>query len=245
MQPAASVDPPNEFDAFAHDYDAQLQAGLSATGEAKGYYALARARWVAEQLSKIRFRADTILDYGCGTGTATPFLLSEVGAGHVLGVDVSAESIHVAQQQFTGPRASFSLAAELSPAATIDLAFCNGVFHHIVPADRDASAQYVYDALRPGGFFAFWENNPWNPGTRYVMSRIAFDRDAITLTARESRALLRRAGFEVMRTDYLFVFPGALRMLRRFEAAMASLPLGGQYMVLAQKPAPRRKLDRR
>lgn len=245
MQPAASVDPPNEFDAFAHDYDAQLQAGLSATGEGKGYYALARARWVARQLSRIGFRADTILDYGCGTGTATPFLLSEVRANHVLGVDVSAESIHVAQQQFTGPRASFSIAAELSPAATIDLAFCNGVFHHIVPADRHASAQYVYDALRPGGIFAFWENNPWNPGTRYVMSRIAFDRDAITLTARESRALLRRAGFEVMRTDYLFVFPAALRVLRRFEPMMARLPLGGQYMVLARKPQTSRTVDTR
>ena len=240
MQAAASVDPPNEFDAFAHDYDAQLQAGLAATGEAKGYYALARARWVAGRLSRIGFRADTVLDYGCGTGSATPFLLSEVKAGRVLGVDVSAESIHIAQRQFAGARAAFSLAAEISPAATIDLAFCNGVFHHIVPADRHASAQYVYDALRPGGIFAFWENNAWNPGTRHVMSRIAFDRDAITLTARESRALLRRAGFEVLRTDYLFVFPAALRILRRLEPMIARFPLGGQYMVLARKPATNR-----
>ena len=120
------------------------------------------------------------------------------------------------------------------------MAFCNGVFHHIVPADRRASAQYVYDALRPGGIFAFWENNTWNPGTRYVMSRIAFDRDAITLTARESRALLRQAGFEVLRTDYLFVFPAALRILRRLEPMIARFPLGGQYMVLARKPATNR-----
>jgi hypothetical protein len=37
------------------------------------------------------------------------------------------------------------------------------------------------------------ENNPWNPGTRYVMSRIPFDRDAIPLTPSAARHLLKRA----------------------------------------------------
>ena len=36
--------------------------------------------------------------------------------------------------------------------------------------------------LRPNGIFALWENNPWNPGTRLVMRRIPFDRDASLLT---------------------------------------------------------------
>ena len=49
------------------------------------------------------------------------------------------------------------------------------------------------DALRPGGLFAFWENNPWNPGTRLVMSRIPFDRDAITLSALERGGCSRPA----------------------------------------------------
>jgi hypothetical protein len=26
--------------------------------------------------------------------------------------------------------------------------------------------------MRPGGVVALWENNPWNPATRYVMGRI-------------------------------------------------------------------------
>jgi hypothetical protein len=26
-----------------------------------------------------------------------------------------------------------------------------------------AAVDYVYRSLRPGGLFAFWENNPWNP----------------------------------------------------------------------------------
>jgi hypothetical protein len=69
----------------------------------------------------------------------------------------------------------------------------------------------------PRGIFAFWENNPWNPGTRYVMSRIPFDRDAITVSAIEARGLLRAGGFEVIRTDFLFIFPKFLSWLLFME----------------------------
>ena len=99
-------------------------------------------------------------------------------------------------------------------------------------------------ALKPGGLFAFWENNPWNPGTRYVMSRIPFDRDAITLTPPEAWRLLQGCGFEILRTDFLFVFPRFLGWLRRLEPRMSSLPCGAQYMVLGiTPPASSRTLD--
>lgn len=52
-----------------------------------------------------------------------------------------------------------------------------------------AVVDLVRRSLRPGGVFAFWEINPWNPGTRHVMSRIPFDRDAIMLTPPEARWL--------------------------------------------------------
>ena len=64
----------------------------------------------------------------------------------------------------------------------MNLAYCNGVFHHIPLVERSAAVACVNRALRAGGLFALWENNPWNPGTRYVMAHCDFDRDAITLT---------------------------------------------------------------
>ena len=233
VDPASA--PGSDFDAFAGDYDKQLQAGLSLTGETKDYYAQGRARWLASRLAQLQFRPRAVLDYGCGTGSATPFLLKEVGVERVLGVDVSAESIRIARSHFSDAPASFELVDAIAPIASMDLAFCNGVFHHIPPAERAASVQYVFRALRPGGIFAFWENNPWNPGTRYVMKRVAFDRDAIMLTPPESRALLAAAGFHVVRTDFLFIFPAALRALRWLEPMVAGLPLGGQYLVICRK----------
>jgi SAM-dependent methyltransferase len=119
----------------------------------------------------------------------------------------------------------------------VDLAYCNGVFHHIPLEHREAAVCFVYRSLRPGGLFAFWENNPWNPGARYVMAHCAFDRDAIPLNPVEARRLLRSEGFTVLRTDFLFVFPRVLRALRPVEQLICRLPIGAQYQVLCGKPA--------
>jgi hypothetical protein len=68
------------------------------------------------------------------------------------------------------------------------------------------------------------------------MSRIPFDRDAITLTPGEARGLVRANGFDVVRTDFLFIFPPILRWLRGLEPLVARLPLGAQFQILCRKP---------
>ncbi len=84
--------------------------------------------------------------------------------------------------------------------------------------------------MKPDGVFAFFENNPWNPGTRYIMSRVDFDRDAITITPREARRLLEDHGFCPIRFASLFYFPSSLAFLRPLERWLKSLPFGGQYL---------------
>jgi hypothetical protein len=67
------------------------------------------------------------------------------------------------------------------------------------------------------------------------MRRIPFDRDAQLLSPPHARELLTRAGFDVVRTDFLFLFPRALSVLRPLEARLSSIPAGAQYMVLGRK----------
>ena len=67
------------------------------------------------------------------------------------------------------------------------------------------------------------------------MNRIPFDRDAIMLSAPEAKRLLRSAEFDILRVDFLFIFPRALRALRSLEPVLSRLPLGAQYQVLVQK----------
>jgi hypothetical protein len=55
--------------------------------------------------------------------------------------------------------------------------------------------------------------------------------------AAASRALLRNGGFEILRTDFQFIFPRALRAFRKIEDFVYRLPLGTQYQVLCRKVA--------
>jgi SAM-dependent methyltransferase len=217
------------FDGCADRYEEELARGLSVTGEGMAYYARERVDWVKRLVERDRIQVRRVLDFGCGVGHATPFLLDRLGASEVVGVDVSSRSLERARQLYGSDRARFVSPEEVR--GVFDLAFTNGVFHHISPSQRAAAVRFVFDAVRPGGVFAFWENNPWNPGTRYIMSRVSFDEDAITITPPEARAMLRGGGFEVLRTHSRFYFPRALAMLRGLEPALARVPLGGQYLV--------------
>jgi SAM-dependent methyltransferase len=225
-----------EFDEFADDYDAALNKGLSLTGESKDYFAEGRMRWLKGRLARRGLTPRRALDFGCGTGGSTRWFFSVLGAESLTGVDPSAESLEVARGECASFPVSFRLPEEDTEDGQRDLAFCNGVFHHIPVEDRPAAVAHVFRSLRPGGIFAFWENNAWNPATRFVMSRVSFDRDAILLFPHGARKMLRAGGFEILGTDYLFVFPRPLAALRRFEPMLCKLPLGGQYLVLARKP---------
>jgi SAM-dependent methyltransferase len=240
MNPPGPSDPA-EFDAFARDYDAALDRGLSASGEGKAFFLQGRVDYLGRCLRALGLSATglAILDFGCGTGDACPVLKSAFRATHVLGVDVSRAELQLAEQRRYGAGVSFSSVADFAPQGELDLIYCNGTFHHIPPGDRPGILDLLHRSLKPGGVLALWENNPWNPGTRHVMSRIPFDRDAIPLSVLEARRLVRAASFGILRSDFLFIFPRWLAGLRWLEPGLSKLPLGGQYQVLGRKaPAP-------
>jgi SAM-dependent methyltransferase len=224
------------FDSYADNYDVALAQGISVSGENKAYFARRRVEWLRDCLSNSAAEHTQVMDYGCGTGSSAPYLLDVLGAKFIIGTDRSTKSLELAKKMFQSKQVQFSSMDGFQPDGSFDLVFCNGVFHHIPPDGRYGAIDYVFRSLRPGGIFAFWENNPWNPGTRYVMSRITFDRDAVTLSAPEARRLLRTGGFEILSTDFLFIFPKLLRWFRWIETYCSRLPIGAQYQVLCQKP---------
>jgi SAM-dependent methyltransferase len=227
--------PHAEFEEYVECYDAGLAHGLSISGENREYFARGRIAWLAGCLRQVNEKPKSVLDFGCGTGSTYRFFVDLLGAQSVVGVDNSTKSLDLARRSCDSNRAQFTLVTQYRPNEEIDLAFCNGVFHHIPGALRAAAVNYVYRSLRKGGLFAFWENNPWNPGTHYVMSRIPFDRDAVRLTPPEARHLLRAGGLKIVRTDFLFIFPRRLRWFRGIERRASRLPFGAQYQILCRK----------
>ena len=225
------------FDRYATDYDAALSRGLALSGEDKDFFARRRVEWLRDCLRPSFAPPRQVMDFGCGTGSNAPWLLSLLGAERVVGIDDSPKMLEVARQTQASEHVEFFPIDACPARGQFDLVFCNGVFHHIAPAQRGRAIDYVFHSLQVGGLFAFWENSPWNPGTRFVMSRIPFDRDAIMLSPPQARSLLRAGGFEVLRTDFLFIFPKLLSWFRPVETYCARLPFGAQYQVLCRKPS--------
>ena len=230
------IDSRESFDEYADEYDRALSRGLALSGEKKDYFARKRIEWLRDRLQNSMTSVDHVMDYGCGTGSSVPLLIDILKAGTIVGTDTSRKSLDIAAREHSSDSTRFFLFNEYQPDGKFDLVYCNGVFHHIPLSLRGAAVNYIYRSIRAGGLFAFWENNPWNLGTRLVMSRVPFDRDGITITAPRARALLKSGGFEILRTDFLFIFPNVLRWLRWIEPSCAGLPLGAQYQVLCRKP---------
>lgn len=217
---------------LSHEYDRMLRQGLELSGESKEFFLRGR---VADMLARLPegFAPRRVLDFGCGTGGATQALAEAFPAAEVTGADTADNALAYAREHVKAANARFSTLD--SVRGGFDLAYVNGVFHHIEPDKRPAAARLVFEALKPGGRFAFFENNPWNPGTRLVMARIPFDRDAIVIPPPEGRALLYAAGFRLEPTRFLFYFPRPLAFLRFLEPGLTGVPLGAQYHIQAVK----------
>ncbi|RPI52763.1 MAG: class I SAM-dependent methyltransferase, partial [Acidobacteria bacterium] len=149
-----------EFDIDAGNYADALQRGLKYSGEDATHFARARVQWLARRLEELQCAPRSLLDFGCGTGASIPHLLSMPNVVEVTGIDVSHRLLEDARRAHGSPRATFVLRSVYEPRAEADMVFSNGVFHHIRPPERRDALDYVSKSLRPGGLFAFWENNP-------------------------------------------------------------------------------------
>ncbi len=226
----------HQFDRHADTYDTDLNRALSVSGESKEYFAQKRVEWLERCIYALGEQPCSAIDYGCGIGDTSALLGDVFGLESVVGLDTSSRSLELAASRHGNDSCRFVGFEDHVPGADVDLAYCNGVFHHIPPGERRYSVDYIRRCLRPGGLFAFWENNPWNPGTRYVMSITPFDRDAITLSPPAAGRLLRAGGFNIVSVSYLFFFPRALKPMRIFEPYLFRIPLGAQYQILCKKP---------
>jgi predicted TPR repeat methyltransferase len=223
------------FERYAASYEGDLATALAPSGESREYFAEGRVNWLKRCLDDLQEAPRALLDFGSGDGSTTPVLLKKLNADSAVGVDVATKMLEIARKNFASTRITFEPIAAFRVLGQIDLAYCNGVFHHIQPPKRPEALALVHAALCSAGLFAFWENNPWSLATRYVMSRCTFDRDAIMLSPPKARALLRNGGFEILRTDFRFIFPHALRAFRKLEDFVPKLPVGAQYQILCRK----------
>jgi SAM-dependent methyltransferase len=101
-----------------------------------------------------------ILDAGCGTGDALPWLLDEVRpSGSVIGLDLSTAHVEAARRQ-AGPHVDVlqgDLAAPPVAAGTIDFIWCVNTINHL--RDPLEGISRLATLLRPGGRIALGQSS--------------------------------------------------------------------------------------
>jgi SAM-dependent methyltransferase len=224
-----------EFDRTAREYERLFERWLRITGASREHFARSRLNWLARLLREREIAPRRVMDFGCGTGMSLGLLADILEAEQVIGLDTSEESLAVARESAGSRSVELATPAKYLPQQNLDLVFCNGVFHHIPVAERVTVVNYIHRCLRPGGIFALWENNPWNPIHAFAMKHSEIDKNAIPLPPPESRRLIASERFQVIRTDYLFFLPGPFRWIRSLEKWLIKVPLGAQYQVFARK----------
>ncbi len=230
----------SEFDAYASDYRERIERIVGFSGRSHQFFVETKVNHLLETLTSLGAvpKQMRMLDLGCGTGETDSLLVPHVGELH--GLDISAASIAIAGQRPENASVRYATypGGQLPyENDTFDAVFAITVLHHVPRGDWTRFFQEMTRVIKPGGFVILYEHNPFNPLTRWVVSRCEFDREAVLLSARTAQGLYRTAGLRIEQVAHLLLFPWQGAWLRRVERALQNLPLGAQYTVIGRKPA--------
>jgi SAM-dependent methyltransferase len=223
-----------EFDLLADDYDQILSDPLrSRFARSSAFFHRRKLEILSSHLSAVGKSPSGLswLDLGCGRGDLLRMGMTEFASA--CGCDVSAASLKYCQ----GITVREQKRADLIPfdPHSFDLVTAACVYHHVRVSERLRLTQSVHNSLRPGGLFAIFEHNPWNPVTRAIVRRSPIDVNAILLYPSESVALLKEAGFVRISLQYFLLVPEtAAAKMAWVERWLRRIPFGGQYAVFGE-----------
>ena len=222
-----------QFDHFAEDYKALVDASIRISGEKLEYFADYKARYIAKRVPPDF--CGKVLDFGCGTGTLSSFIKQYLPRSELHGYDVSSESIRRISPILSAYGYFTSDLSQLDKDyALVVLA---NVLHHVSPNQRGELIREVTSRLARSGKLIIFEHNPANPLVRGVVDRCPFDQDAILLRPKEAKHRMTEAKVRVAACDYIIFLPRVFSFLRPIEPRLSWLPLGAQYALVGEKDA--------
>ena len=230
-----SKPPQAEFDQFAGQYEQLISEPARDWFASVDFFHRRKMDVLLDLLGRSKRLPESLkwLDFGCGKGDLLRLGRNRFGLS--VGCDVSAEMASACQDLEV--RVQSDPAKIPFPDASMDLVTAVCVYHHVPVEERAALTCEVKRVLKPGGWFAIIEHNPYNPLTQLVVRRSPVDENAILLTAAESATRQRAAGLSPMAPFYFLYVPSALfGVIGGIEQLLGRLPLGGQYIQIGVKP---------
>jgi SAM-dependent methyltransferase len=227
-----------EFDSVADAYEEQHRANIAFSGDGPEYFAEYKIVDLAKIIANHAVPSGSIFDFGSGIGNSIPFFRKHIGHARLTCGDVSARSLAIARQRFSGDEAYVLLNETIPlPTASQDVVFSACVFHHIPHEQHAHWLGELLRLVRPGGLLVIFEHNPFNPLTVRAVNTCPFDANARLVSPGAMRRRALEAGWSKARIDYRLFFPSALQVLRVAEPYLSRIPLGGQYRLTSWRMA--------
>ena len=235
-----------EFDDFAENYKDELNHPIrNIIGGQEDIFLKIKAEWLLNhfQCNPLKYVATDgdikLLDYGCGNGGFLRMLQLLNFNGEIEGCDISGKMLEEAAKLWNpGKPPVLHLIHDDGtdfPDNTYDIIVAVCVFHHISQPKRIEVLEGIYRILKPNGRFFLFEHNPINPLTQWIVRQTPLDKNAVLLNKKTVLQSVKTAGFKPLETAYFLFFPPNISFLRKLEPRLAWLPLGGQYVVVAEK----------
>jgi SAM-dependent methyltransferase len=217
------------FDAYSATYGDAVQDSIAFTGLKHDFFVDAKVRLLADIFAEhFGVARPSLADIGCGVGMMHGPLRPIVGA--LAGTDLSSEALGRARRSHPDVDYREGEGGRLPwTEAAFDAALAVCVFHHVVPTERARLLAEMKRVTRPGGLVVVIEHNPWNPLTRLAVRRCPFDHDAVLLSAREGRSLLRDGGLQAVESRHFLIFPATNLWTQVAERRLRQAPLGAQF----------------
>ena len=226
----------DQFDEFASDYREVHTKNIRISGADSNYFAEMKVKWILDHEKNTSLN---ILDLGCGDGATALYFQQHFPKWKVTGIDVSDKSIQQAKEKALSNAEFRVYDGEHIPYenGTFDLVFVAGVFHHVAFEYHAQLAAEIKRVMKGGARLYFFEHNPINPLTRYLVNTCVFDKDAKLLKSNYAVNMLKKAGFDAIKKRFLVFFPrkGWLSKLIFLEKKLENIPFGGQYVLTAVK----------
>lgn len=229
----------SEFDKFSSNYTKVNDSlARNLTGFDLNYFNEYKIKDLHSEIGAIRSKENLkILDFGCGVGNSLPFLNLYFPNSEIHGVDVSLDSIKLAESTNKCNKTFYHHLKKTLPfkEEEFDVIFSACVFHHIPIDERMFWIKDLRRIMRRDGLLVIYEHNPLNPVTQYVFRTAEFDKDAHMISSRSLAKKLKLLGFNKIHCKYRAYFPKWLRPLLKLEPYLMRIPLGAQYYIACFK----------
>lgn len=225
------------FDNASKTYKEQVDASLTIKGISSHFFLKGKIDFL---LSKVKVPVSgsiSVLDVGCGVGESHQFFRKSIKKMKLTGVDISKESINLAQKKnkdntyvhYDGHHLPFT-------DDSFDCVMISCVMHHIEPSMWQNMVNEMMRVLKAGGMLFVFEHNPLNPLTRLAVYKCPFDEDAVLLRSGTIEKLISHtnSGHKI-KTDYLFFTPFSGQFFRKLDRCLSFVPMGAQYCTYVTK----------